>query len=123
AIQLRTRRFLQPVVFRVADHPNDTCSRAIFNQLDLLTNWILTGPELLSHRLVDDDDARCVSAIFAAKRPTLNERNPNRFEVVWHHGIEHDLRFCTRLWRVAIGKHYRCSATIPAERKTSHQRD
>src|SRR5215510_12306521 len=110
-------------MLRVADYSNDAASRSTFNKLDLLTDRILTGPELFSHRLVDNEDSWCVSTIFTAKRPTLKERNANRLEVVWHHRIEHDLRFSTGLRRVPIGENDCCSSAIPTERKSANQRN
>src|SRR6202041_1989309 len=83
-IEERFGRFAQAVVLHVFHHAGNR--PLVFPSANVPTDWILSGPETLSHRLIDDADERSVFAVLRGEFTAGKNRDAHQREVV---GTDH----------------------------------
>src|SRR5262245_25947772 len=71
----------------ISSHADNLIGLAVAS-IESLTKRVLSRPKTLRKRLVDNRDQRSVINLLFAENASLQQRNPQRLEKIWRHGIE-----------------------------------
>src|ERR1700720_2692818 len=85
------------------DHPDDlTHDRALIVvagiNSETFADWIFAGEILFGHRLIDDDDSRCVLGVALVECTTAQQRRFEGREIIPADHFEISVQHVRRLW-------------------------